>query len=233
MLTKTNVYKLEEGRGKGHGAEYKPWIETREVSSIGTCSNPIDWKTGRTVELLSQGESIFWHILRWDDTVDDIREQYPLDIETTLKICDDFNIKHPHDRKTYMTSDFYVTYKDGTEKIFSVKNSRDVLNQKRTKEKLSVEACYWKKYRNIDYEVVFKDEMNQILAENIRFVCVYYDRSRVFDETSLLKHLIATKQIKVDMETQFLDIPTLLETYRNLLSTLTDYYSLIINGKEN
>ena len=132
-----------------------------------------------------------------------------------------------------MTSDFYVTYKDGTEKIFSVKNSRDVLNQKRTKEKLSVEACYWKKYRNIDYKLVFKDEMNQILAENIRFVCVYYDRSRVFDETSLLKHLIATKQIKVDMETQFLDIPTLLETYRNLLSTLTDYYSLIINGKEN
>lgn len=158
MLTKTNEYKLEEGRGKGHGRDYKPWIETREVSSSGTCSNPIDWKTGRTVELLSQGESYFWHILRWNDKVDDIREQYPLDIETTLKICDDFNIKHPHDRKTYMTSDFYVTYKDGTKKIFSVKNSRDVLNQKRTKEKLSVEACYWKKYRNIDYKLVFLEK---------------------------------------------------------------------------
>ena len=46
MLTKTNEYKLEEGRGKGHGRDYKPWIETREVSSSGTCSNPIDWKTG-------------------------------------------------------------------------------------------------------------------------------------------------------------------------------------------
>lgn len=158
MLTKTNEYKLEEGRGKGHGRDYKPWIETREVSSSGTCSNPIDWKTGRTVELLSQGESYFWHILHWNDKVDDIREQYPLDIETTLKICDDFNIKHPHDRKTYMTSDFYVTYKDGTKKIFSVKNSRDVLNQKRTKEKLSVEACYWKKYRNIDYKLVFLEK---------------------------------------------------------------------------
>lgn len=158
MLTKTNEYKLEEGRGKGHGRDYKPWIETREVSSSGTCSNPIDWKTGRTVELLSQGESYFWHILRWNDKVDDIREQYPLDIETTLKICDDFNIKHPHDRKTYMTSDFYVTYKDGTKKIFSVKNSRDVLNQKRTKEKLSVEACYWKKYRNIYYKLVFLEK---------------------------------------------------------------------------
>lgn len=158
MLTKTNEYKLEEGRGKGHGRDYKPWIETREVSSSGTCSNPIDWKTGRTVELLSQGESYFWHILRWNDKVDDIREQYPLDIETTLKICDDFNIKHPHDRKTYMTSDFYVTYKNGTKKIFSVKNSRDVLNQKRTKEKLSVEACYWKKYRNIDYKLVFLEK---------------------------------------------------------------------------
>ena len=98
-----------------------------------------------------------------------------------------------------------------------------MLKKKRTKEKLSVEACYWKKYRNIDYEVVFKDEMNQILAENIRFVCIYYDQSRVFDKVSLLKHLIATKQIKVDMETQLLDIPVLLETYANTLMSFNNH----------
>ena len=84
--TKSNASKIEEGRGKGSGASYKPWIQTREISSCGTCSNPKDWKTGRTVELLSQGEAYFWHMLRWDDNILDIREQYPLDLELTNEI---------------------------------------------------------------------------------------------------------------------------------------------------
>lgn len=213
----SNKAKLKEGRGQGFGASYKPWIEAREVSSCGTCSNPIDWKTGRTVELLSQAESYFWHILRWNDFVEDIREQYPLDLETTLSICDDFRIKHPHDRHTYMTSDFYITYKDGSEKVFSVKTSKKVLEKKRTKQKLAVEKIYWQQFRNVPYEIVYKNEMNVILAENIRIVSVYYDANKVHDKASLLKHLIATKKIKVDMESEPLNIPYLLEQYRNVL----------------
>lgn len=214
MLTKSNEAKLKEGRGKGSGADYIPWLTTSEVSSVGTCSNPIDWKTGRTVELLSQGEAYYWHILRWNDSIADIREQYPLDLETTLSICDEFGVKHPHDRRTYMTSDFYVTYVDGSEKVFSIKPSKKVMNKRRTKEKLAVESIYWKKYRNIDYEIVYKEDMNIILAENIRFVCAYYDRSKVFDEISMLKHLIATKQIMIDMENYELNLPQLLMDFK-------------------
>lgn len=129
MLSIKNDTKINEGRGKGSGSSYLPWIQTREISSVGTCSNPKDWKTGRTVELLSQGEAYYWHILRWNDEIEDIREQYPLDLETTLEICDDYNVKHPRNRHTYMTSDFYVTYKDGKEKVFSVKPSRNVLKK--------------------------------------------------------------------------------------------------------
>lgn len=129
VLSIKNDTKINEGRGKGSGASYLPWIQTREISSVGTCSNPKDWKTGRTVELLSQGEAYYWHILRWNDEIEDIREQYPLDLETTLEICDDYNVKHPRNRHTYMTSDFYVTYKDGKEKVFSVKPSRNVLKK--------------------------------------------------------------------------------------------------------
>ena len=120
VLSIKNDTKINEGRGKGSGASYLPWIQTREISSVGTCSNPKDWKTGRTVELLSQGEAYYWHILRWNDEIEDIREQYPLDLETTLEICDDYNVKHPRNRHTYMTSDFYVTYKDGKEPRRSV-----------------------------------------------------------------------------------------------------------------
>lgn len=216
MLSIKNDTKINEGRGKGSGASYLPWIQTREISSVGTCSNPKDWKTGRTVELLSQGEAYYWHILRWNDEIEDIREQYPLDLETTLEICDDYNVKHPRNRHTYMTSDFYVTYKDGKEKVFSVKPSRNVLKKKRAKEKLAVEKVYWEKFRHVPFEIVYKDEMNIVFAENIRMVCMFYDLSSVFDEMSMLKHYIATKKIQVYMESEPLDFQYLLEIYRDV-----------------
>ena len=96
-----------------------------------------------------------------------------------------------------MTSDFYVTYKDGKEKVFSVKPSRNVLKKKRTKEKLAVEKVYWERFRHVPFEIVYNDEMNIVLAENIRMVCMFYDLSSVFDEMSMLKHYIATKKSKL------------------------------------
>lgn len=215
--TKSNASKIEEGRGKGSGASYKPWIQTREISSCGTCSNPKDWKTGRTVELLSQGEAYFWHMLRWDDSILDIREQYPLDLELTNEICDDRCCKHPGGRNCYMTTDFYVIYMDGSEKAFSVKTSKKLLKKRRTKEKLDIERCYWEKFRHVPYEIVFKEDMNVVFAENIRIVSKFYNASSVFDEMSMLKHLIATKRIQVDMESEPLDFPYLLEQYREAL----------------
>ena len=116
-----------------------------------------------------------------------------------------------------MTSDFYVTYKDGKEKVFSVKPSRNVLNKKRAKEKLAVEKVYWEKFRHVPFEIVYKDEMNIVFAENIRMVCMFYDLSSVFDEMSMLKHYIATKKIQVYMESEPLDFQYLLEIYRDVL----------------
>ena len=65
--------------------------------------------------------------------------------------------------------------------------------------------------------IVYKDEMNIVLAENIRMVCMFYDLSSVFDEMSMLKHYIATKKIQVDMESEPLDFQYLLEIYRDVL----------------
>ena len=62
--------------------------------------------------------------------------------------------------------------------------------------------------------------MNVVFAENIRQVCAFYDKSSVFDEMSLLKHLIATKKIKVDMESEPLNFRYLLEVYRDVLPEL-------------
>lgn len=204
--------KQREGRGTGSGKDYKPYIQAREFGSLGTCANPIDWKTGRTVELLSQGEAAFWYISRWDDVVLDIQEQYPLDLNETLCIADTLGVKHPHDRETRMTSDFLVTYKNRTQRVFSLKSDRGVLEDERSLQKLLIEKLFWK-HRGISFKLVFKSDLNMTLFRNIRFVVEYYDARFVHDDASLLKHLIATKQITPDMESAPLSMPVLTKCY--------------------
>ena len=134
MKKMSDKRKRQEGRGTGTEKDYKPYIQAREVNSLGTCSNPIDWKTGRTVQLLSQGEDALWHILRWNDDIIDIREQYPLDLKRTFKIAGEYGIQHPGTNP--MTTDFLVTMRNGQMIAYSLKPSKAVLEDKRTVEKL-------------------------------------------------------------------------------------------------
>lgn len=155
--------KIREKRGTGTGANYKPWIQTGEFGSLGTTSNPIDWKTGRQVQLLSQAETIAWYLLRWDDDNLDVREQFPLDFEETQALAEQFSIKHPTDKngnKKVMTTDFLVTRRD-QEMAIAVKNDSEGLkDNKRVLEKLYIEKMYWKK-RNISFRIYTKDTMNR------------------------------------------------------------------------
>ena len=50
----------------------------------------------------------------------------------------------------------------------------------------------------------YKTEVNKILVSNIRIVTEFYDSERVFDEISAIKHKIATKEIKTDLEAKIL-----------------------------
>lgn len=50
--------------GQGEGANYKPYITTSEFNSLGTTSVIRDWKTGRDVHCMSQGEMLLYYILR-------------------------------------------------------------------------------------------------------------------------------------------------------------------------
>lgn len=139
MRKVTEDRKLKECRGTGVGSEYIPYVFTREINSKGTCYNPVDWKHGRQMQFLSQGELYAYYITIWNDDVIDIREQFPLELEKTLEIADYYNIKHPKDRKTRMTTDMCVFYQGGTSEAISVKVSRKELNNDRTVEKLIIE----------------------------------------------------------------------------------------------
>ena len=131
--------------GEGKGKDYVPYIMTPEFNSLGTTSIIKDWKTGRSIHCMSQGEAMWYYLLRWNDSNIDIREQFPLDNKITVKIADKFGIKHPQSSVHVMTTDFLVTKNDGSLHAYSVKADRN-LND-RTIELLYIEREYWK-YQN-------------------------------------------------------------------------------------
>lgn len=205
--------KIREKRGEGTGASYRPWIKARELNSIGVTCNIVDWKHGRTVELLSQGEAWLYYLLRWRDDVVDIREQFPLDLDETNIIADNVGIMRVNQGTDNMTTDLLVSFRDGSMMAYSMKSSRKEMDSPRMIEKLWIEKMYWKTH-GIQWKQVYKEDLNPTLVNNIRLCVEYYDKSRVFDETSMLKHLIATKKITVDMEHGILDFGSLVKIYR-------------------
>lgn len=230
MRRVTEATKKRENRGQGEGSSYKPYIKAREIGSLGTCSIIKDWKDGRQREFFSKNEAREYYILRWNDSVVDIREQYPLILEDTLRIADAMGFKHPYDRKTRMTTDMLVTYQDDTGnklyKAYSIKNSVDVLNRNRTVEILRIEMAYWHLH-GIPFEIIFgKQDINRVYAENIELVVDYYDIHKVETKIDRVKHLIAHKKIIVDMQTKPLDFQWLVHKY---LKTEEQENELLLN----
>lgn len=197
--------KLRQHRGLGHGAAYIPWIFTSEVPGHkGTHHNPVDWKTGRTVHLLSDGELYLYQMLRWDDNVRDIREQFPVPIEATYEISQKYKgFRHPRDNEglIHMTVDLLVDYYDGMQRAFSVKVSRSDFEKHPNQIKHEyIMKEYWEGQEKSEFHMVFTNEMNRNYADNIGQVVFYWQPNTVTDKVSLFKFLVAHKQIKIDME---------------------------------
>lgn len=200
----TEKTKIREKRGTGTGSKYKPWIKAREVASEGTASTFTDYKHGREIQVLSQGELYYYYILRWNDDVEDIREQYPLDLKITLEIAKQLGIKHPKDNNTHMTTDFLITKKDGTYEAYSIKSGRKELSNIRTKEKMLIEKEYWKRL-NIQFKVMYKSDINVLFVQNIMDVVKCYYLSDVHTKEDEIRYKIANKELKVRMDRKYLN----------------------------
>lgn len=217
----TEERKMRDKRGKGTGADYKPWIYVREIKSDGTSSEPIDWTNGRTCQLLSQGEKYLWYYLRWDDSVKNIYEQYPLNLDATNSIAFNSGIKPMLNGKKHMTTDFYVEYQDGHFEAFSIKDSRQTFENKRNIELQFVEMQYWEQM-GIPWHLTYKEDYNPIYVQNIEIVTTFYDIASVYDVFSYIKHLIAHKIVKVDLQTKLLNLN---EIYKSNKEFIDEYYS--------
>ena len=206
--------KLKEKRGTGTGANYKPWIYAREIGSIGTESVFNDWKHGRPIQCLSQAEMQAYMVLRFRNDVDDIREQYPLDINITRAIARKYGIPHPHDQYTYMTTDFLVThiYVDGSLFLhaYTVKPNETVVTDYTIKN-FFIEQTYWAT-KGVRLELIYSDMLDKIYIENIRQCVPYYSPSSVHTKVDFLKHLVSRKILPIGMHVP-LNFPELADTY--------------------
>jgi hypothetical protein len=170
--------RLKEGRGKGRGEHYQPYLFIQDVASTGLSTRDKGWITGRVHHFLSKLEWLFFLTLEWMYGVIDIREQYPLDLEETLAIAKRLGIAHPIDPKTrepiVMTTDFVITVRTPTgimELARTVKYKKDLASL-RVMEKFEIERVYWQS-RGVDWKIITEQDVDQTLAANVRWLHRY------------------------------------------------------------
>lgn len=177
----TTERRLSEGRGAGRGKDYKPWLRIQDVPSQGLASRVFGSTTGREHHLLSNLEFDCFLVLDWDESVVDIREQYPLlSLEETLALAQEIGILHPtypgSEEPVVCTTDFLITIrrKNGAvDEAIAVKPSEKLASM-RVLEKLELERLYWEKH-NTPWHIVTEREIPVTLVENLKWLKPYQD----------------------------------------------------------
>lgn len=171
---------IQDGRGSGIGADYKPWLKIKDVSSKGRSTRLKGIKTNRQHEFLSDLERNYFYLTEYSDIVIDIREQFPLlPVEETIVIADELGLKHPTNPKTnepvVMTTDFLLTVDkgEGLVELARTIKMKDELLKERVIEKFEIERVYWER-RNIDWGIVTELEIPKEIALNISYIHDYY-----------------------------------------------------------
>ena len=217
MRQKSDRKKILEGRCLGEGSDYVGFIKANEGKSIGTAVEIYDPISDRTVDVLSTNEKNFFWILRFRDDVSEIREQMIMNPDVVREICKENGFRVP---TKCLSTDFLVTYADGSMTAYSVKGDRSIFDPENAKDERKrknyehllvrqyIEKEYWSRH-GVKFRVVFGQELNKVLAQNIETCMAFYQPWYVSDEESRLKYLIAHKEIRIDMETEILKFAVL------------------------
>ncbi|MBR0695333.1 TnsA endonuclease N-terminal domain-containing protein [Bradyrhizobium lablabi] len=164
---------LKEGRGKGHGASYKPWLIVSDVPSHGRTHRVFFARTGRQHHFLSDIEYYAFLHSTFDDTVIDIREQFPLDRPETLAIAAALGVKHPGYKGVpiVMTTDLVETRAGAGfqfERAIAIKPD-DELDKTRIIEKLEIERVYWSR-RGIPWFIRSESSLRTTKSFNLEWM---------------------------------------------------------------
>lgn len=167
---------LSKGVGTGHMQDYQPWLRVQDVKSHGNRSVVLGLKTMRLHHCMSIIESDFFYQAEFNDSVIDIREQFPLlPLNLTEKIASHIGVKHPTVRGVkgppvlhVMTTDFLLTVKepDGGIKYKAFAVKPEGVPTLRVAEKLDIERLFWALH-NIEFKVYVGSALNKIISKNI------------------------------------------------------------------
>ena len=178
-----------------------------------------DWKTGEEVRVMSQGEADWYTVLRFDDSIDAVFVNYPLDRriieETALSKGVEFMDVDTFEEDGAMSSDIVICTDDNKFVVCTVRPSR--MMSSRAIQLLAMEYMYWQD-RSDAFHVLFEEDLNVILVDNIRTVVEYYNDETVYDDISMMKNLIARKVFGWDMENVIITDEKLIEKLDKLES---------------
>lgn len=190
---------IKEGRGRGNGRHYKPWLTIHDVPSIGMVHRIRGTKIGRVHHLMSKLEADYYYIFERSESVIDIREQYPLlPQEITLKLARQCGVRHPTDPRSrhpiVMTTDFLLTVQSHPRPVlmaYAVKTAAHLENS-RVQEKLEIEKRYWAN-RGIEWRLITDRDLPDGLVQNLKLIRQYHDVSnRLNGYATQLPEIIAT-----------------------------------------
>lgn len=164
--------RLAQGRGSGEGRDYKPYLHVRDVPSKGRSHRLPSVTVGRVHHLLSDLELHVFLQLDWHEYVVDIREQYPLPMESTQKIATEMSIAHPSYQGTdeIVTTDFLVDLKYSgqvSRRAISAKYVKD-LDDPRVIEKFELERRFWES-KGIPFGIITEREIPELLRKNVHW----------------------------------------------------------------
>jgi hypothetical protein len=196
---------------------YKPWVGVRESKTHGRAHQIYSYLTGRTHQLLSDGEARLFFVLERQPDVIDILEQFPLNIARTMEIAVKRNIFHPSrfkDRKKYnnvlpavtMTTDMLVIRQNKNKLIaeaFNFKYSKSLDREKtspisvaRTKKKIALEQEYWQT-EGINFVQATERRLNKTLIHNLIYLRTFHLNYQQMTISADFEQIICLKLFEV------------------------------------
>jgi hypothetical protein len=163
---------IKEGRGHGNHAEYKPWLTVRDLPSLGRVHRVFGHKSQRTHHLLSDLELSVFLMLEWHNEITQIREQFPLERDTSRQLANAAGIKHPSVAGVdqYMSSDFLADSVNDDEPRFVLQAKyASALQDPRTVEKLELERRYWHK-KDLPWYLITENNVPAVVTKNINWL---------------------------------------------------------------
>ncbi len=142
--------------------------------------------------------TFFFLILDWSSSVQDIREQFPLNLDDTKEICLEHGLRHPSIQGSdqVMSSDFLIdtNNKNKPQFVIQVKPLKELLKE-RTIEKLEIERRYWA-LKEIPWSIVTEQNIPTTARKNLEwlspFVTEHIDPD-IWDKLHLISYYFSKK----------------------------------------